>query len=253
MLTPYRLFSVLANVGYVTFGVAVCLVLIIASLYTIGVLAIVPGIVLLLLVLVGYPLAIFDGCKNPRHFSKSPSLRQWIFPGCFGFAGFCLIGLIVFGVGLYAHRFMNSGEFNGEWATYEEFSSNRRVRTFKCEKLFPPQSRDIRCRGATDAVLPFGFMSFRCKVSEEDFRAFAAKNGYELSENVFRNANTAIVDGNCHPAEVTLDQIGGWMIYDKEALPKRYLGYWYEYSNHGGIMLMYDLDAGILSGSYSTN
>ena len=98
--------------------------------------------------------------------------------------------------------------------------------------------------------------SFSCKVSEADFMRFAAEQEYPLATNVFRNANVEIVDGDRYPAEMNLDQIGGWLFVNDNGdspHPKNYVSYWFGYRNDGGIILLFDLDLQTLYGSYSSN
>ncbi len=92
--------------------------------------------------------------------------------------------------------------------------------------------------------------------TEADFMRFAAEQEYPLATNVFRNANVEIVDGERYPAEMTLDQIGGWLFVNDDNTapqPKNYVSYWFGYRNCGGTILLFDLDSQTLYGSYSSN
>ena len=122
------------------------------------------------------------------------------------------------------------------------------------DTMVPPEATEIHFSGKRGFM--FGHASFSCKVSEADFMRFAAEQEYPLATNVFRNANVEVVDGDRYPAEMTLDQIGGWLFVNDNGAapqPKNYVSYWFGYRNYGGTILLFDLDSQTLYGSYSSN
>ncbi|MBR1921158.1 MAG: hypothetical protein IJ829_04025 [Kiritimatiellae bacterium] len=152
---------------------------------------------------------------------------------------------------------MRDQKTQGEFANLSELHEDRLVEQMASvvDAMVPPAATKIRFSGCRGGFVGFMHACFSCKVSEPDFMRFAAERGYPLATNVFRNANAEIVDGKDHPAEMDLDQIGGWLFVDDDAAPqpKNYVSYWFGYRNDGGVILLFDLDSQTLYGDYSSN
>ncbi len=153
---------------------------------------------------------------------------------------------------------MRDQETKGEFANLSELHEDRLVKkmTSIVDTMVPPEATEIHFSGWRGGCIGFMHASFSCKVSEADFMRFAAEQEYPLATNVFRNANVEIVDGDRYPAEMNLDQIGGWLFVNDNGAsphPKNYVSYWFGYRNYGGTILLFDLDSQTLYGSYSTN
>lgn len=208
----------------------------------------------ILLIVIGLPFAILNGWRNPYRLARPPTFRQWLVVGLLGVPGLVLLAFALWGVVVVVDSVMLSGPFAKTELTYEETARNRRIKRFAIKRMIPSRATKINISGDSAAIFPFGGITFNCRVSESDFLAFASEQGYVLSTNIFRNANRAIDDGERHSVEMDLRQIEGWLHSGVDVSQMtHYLGYWYGYSNYGGLILLYDLNAGVLYGSYSTN
>lgn len=207
---------------------------------------------------IGLPMAIITGIFCPIRSSKRIPMKNFVFAGVSGGIGMFIlameISLVVSGLNMIK---ASSKGVSGVYANIAELHKERIANVVRVDDMIPPMATDIHYKGQGGVgLLALGWgCQFSCKVSEADFLAFAADKNYQLSTNIFRNANTKIVDGDRYPAEMDISQIGGWLFVpgDEQRGIKNYLGYWYGYSNCGGIILAYDLDTGILYGSYSSN
>ena len=175
------------------------------------------------------------------------------------FVCFCVWFAVSFATGL-----KNADQHTqGEFANLSELDKDpvvaQRLKPV-IDDMIPPEATEIKFKG--DAGFLASGAGFSCKVSEADFLRFASEHEYPLATNVFRNANVEIVDNHSCPAEMDMNQIEGALftcgpdgtrLIDDEAIPKRYISYWFGYRNHGGIILAFDLDTQILYGSYSSN
>ena len=230
MAAPHRWYSVFRNLGCAAIAILGL------KLLSLPLRSVSPTLCALLLsaavclTLAALPIAILLGIACPLRSDTPPRGWRVAFAGVFGSLGILLcVGLVVATV-IIASAFadMRDQETKGEFANLSELHEDRLVKK----------------------------MNFRCKVSEADFMRFAAEQEYPLATNVFRNANVEIVDGDRYPAEMTLDQIGGWLFVNDDNTapqPKNYVSYWFGYRNYGGTILLFDLDSQTLYGSYSSN
>lgn len=263
----YRLYSVLLRTAYVTCCVLICAAIsfgasslkhavpLLASSTSWPFFLMLPPLVCgALMVILGLPLAILKGCREPYVLSQPPTFRQWLISGIFGGLGLALLAFAVFVGVMVVRSVMLSGSFEEKGLTYEETVRNSRINRFAVARMIPPQATEINVSGDSAAILPFGGLHFNCLVAEPDFRAFASEQGYVLSTNVFRNANAAINDKAPYLKEMDFGQIEGVLNSGVDAsCMTNYLGYWCGYSNGGGLVLLYDLNCGVLYGCYLTN
>lgn len=265
-MKAYRLYSVLSRVAHVMCVALVCAALcfvvsclkrfvsLLGCSSSWGFFMLPPIVCGILIVAIGLPLSVLNGCRKPYALAQPPTFRQWLVAGFFGVPGLALLAFVAWGAVVVVDSVVLSGSFEKKGLTYEEATQNRRIKRFAIKRMIPPQATEINISGDSAAILPFEGVHFNCLVSELDFRAFAAEHGYVLSTNIFRNANTAIVDDERYSAEMDLSQIEGWLNSGVDvSRMTHYLGYWYGYSNYGGLILLYDLNTGLLYGSYSTN
>ena len=260
MAAPHRWYSVFRNLGCAAIAILGL------KLLSLPLRSVSPTLCALLLsasvclTLAALPIAILLGVARPLRSDTPP--RGWClaFAGVFGSLGILLcIGLVVAAV-LIASAFadMRVQETKGEFVNLSELHNDRVVKQMASlvDAMVPPEATEIRFFGQRGGFLGFPYANFRCKVSEADFMRFAAEQEYPLATNVFRNANVEIVDGERYPAEMTLDQIGGWLFVNDDNTapqPKNYVSYWFGYRNCGGTILLFDLDSQTLYGSYSSN
>ena len=113
------------------------------------------------------------------------------------------------------------------------------------EKYVPAGAKDFRCKGHAGWG---GRVRFSCEVGESESLAHAAANGVELRRNdPSFNANPATAsDPFCAGARNVADLAGG-------EVPERYWFHGWVFPNLGGWFLVYDIDRGVLHGSYSAN
>ena len=247
MAAPHRWYSVFRNLGCAAIAI---------KLLSLPLRSVSPTLCALLLsaavclTLAALPIAILLGVARPLRSDTPPRGWRVAFAGVFGSLGILLcVGLVVATV-IIASAFadMRDQETKGEFANLSELHEDRLVKkmTPLVDTMVPPEA---------GGFLGFPYANFRCKVSEADFMRFAAEQEYPLATNVFRNANVEIVDGERYPAEMNLDQIGGWLFVndDDPPQPKNYVSYWFGYRNYGGTILLFDLDSQTLYGSYSSN
>ena len=258
MAAPHRWYSVFRNLGCAAIAILGL------KLLSLPLRSVSPTLCALLLsaavclTLAALPIAILLGIACPLRSDTPPRGWRVAFAGVFGSLGILLcIGLVVATV-IIASAFadMRDQETKGVFANLSELHEDRLVKkmTPLVDTMVPPEATEIHFSGKRGFM--FGHARFSCKVSEADFMRFAAEQEYPLATNVFRNANVEIVDGDRYPAEMNLDQIGGWLFVNDNGAapqPKNYVSYWFGYRNYGGIILLFDLDLQTLYGSYSSN
>ena len=260
MAAPHRWYSVFRNLGCAAIAILGL------KLLSLPLRSVSPTLCALLLsaavclTLAALPIAILLGIACPLRSDTPPRGWRVAFAGVFGSLGILLcVGLVVATV-IIASAFadMRDQETKGEFANLSELHEDRLVKkmTPLVDTMVPPEATEIQFFGQQGGFLGFPYANCRCKVSEADFMRFAAEQEYPLATNVFRNANVEIVDGDRYPAEMTLDQIGGWLFVNDDNTapqPKNYVSYWFGYRNCGGTILLFDLDSQTLYGSYSSN
>ena len=258
MAAPHRWYSVFRNLGCAAIAILGL------KLLSLPLRSVSPTLCALLLsaavclTLAALPIAILLGIACPLRSDTPPRGWRVAFAGVFGSLGILLcVGLVVAAVIIVsAFADMRVQETKGEFVNLSELHNDRVVKQMASlvDTMVPPEATEIHFSGKRGFL--FGHASFSCKVSEADFMRFAAEQEYPLATNVFRNANVEIVDGDRYPAEMTLDQIGGWLFVnddDASPHPKNYVSYWFGYRNYGGTILLFDLDSQTLYGSYSSN
>ena len=171
-----------------------------------------------------------------------------VFFGFFGGIGLLVLLGFVLGVGLFAVDAVTSGSVEMESATYSELAGQRIARALHVDAMIPPEASKIRFKGFGGGLL-MGWgrhAEFSCTTTESDFLRFALAHGYALETNRFVNANAT-----CNPNRVSSE----WntSMWAGKSEPKHYLTYENIRGNGGGIRLVFDLDTGILCGSYSSN
>ena len=170
------------------------------------------------------------------------------FFGFFGGIGLLVMLGFVLVVGVVAVDAVTSGPVETECATYSELTGQRVVNALHVEAMIPPEAREIRFKGFGGGLL-MGWgrhAEFSCTTTESDFLRFALAHGYALETNRFVNANAT-----CNPNEASSEWNAS--MWPGKSEPKRYLAYENIRGNGGGIRLVFDLDTGILCGSYSSN
>ena len=170
------------------------------------------------------------------------------FFGFFGGIGLLVMLGFVLVVGVVAVDAVTSGPVETECATYSELTGQRVVNALHVEAMIPPEAREIRFTGFGGGLL-MGWgrhAEFSCTTTESDFLRFALAHGYALETNRFVNANAT-----CNPNRVSSEWNASMWAGKSE--PKRYLAYENIRGNGGGIRLVFDLDACILCGRYSSN
>ena len=171
-----------------------------------------------------------------------------VFFGFFGGAGLLVMSGFLLVIGIVCVDAVTSGSVEMESATYSELASQRIARALHVDAMIPPEASKIRFTGFGGGLL-MGWgrhAEFSCTTTESDFLRFASAHGYDLETNRFVNANAT-----CNPNRVGSEWNASMWAGKSE--PKRYLAYENIRGNGGGIRLVFDLDTGILCGSYSSN
>ena len=149
----------------------------------------------------------------------------------------CVWAMSVFAVGTAGDSFDCSVE------VFDAATTGRAGRFV--EKYVPAGAKDFRCKGHAGWG---GRVRFSCEVGESEFLAHAAANGVELRRNdpsFNANPDTAS-DPFCAGVRNVADLAGG-------EVPERYWFHGWVFPNLGGWFLVYDIDRGVLHGSYSAN
>ena len=171
-----------------------------------------------------------------------------VFFGFFGGAGLLVMFGFLLVIGIACVDAVTSGSVEMESATYSELAGQRIARALHVDVMIPPEASKIRFTGFGGGLL-MGWgrhAEFSCTTTESDFLRFASAHGYDLETNRFVNANAT-----CNPNRVSSEWNASMWAGKSE--PKHYLTYENIRGNGGGIGLVFDLDTGILFGSYSSN
>ena len=171
-----------------------------------------------------------------------------VFFGFFGGAGLLVMFGFLLVIGIACIDVATRGRVDAEYATYPKLSSQRIARALHVDAMIPPEASKIRFTGFGGGLfMGWGrHAEFSCTRTESDFLRFALAHGYALETNRFVNANAT-----CNPNRVSSEWNASMWAGKSE--PKRYLAYENIRGNGGGIRLVFDLDACILCGRYSSN